>query len=109
MLFTGLACGLLIAAIVSSFNSYFTKKMNLMMGIAQSISILSVMLTPYFIETLMKTIGFRITLCVLTGLALVILVAVSFLDPVEKHMKKIYIDEDVSTGKKFNMCFGNIL
>lgn len=72
--------------------------MNLMMGIAQSISILSVMLTPYFIETLMKTIGFRKTLCVLTGLALVILVAVSFLDPVEKHMRRIYTDGEVSTG-----------
>lgn len=83
--------------------------MNLMMGIAQSVSILSVMLTPYFIETLMKTMGFRQTLCVLAGLALVILVAVSFLDPVEKHMKKVYMDGEVSTGEQLYKLFSKTL
>lgn len=69
-----------------------------MMGIAQSISVLSIMLSPYVVETMMKTMGFRKSLCVLAGLSLVIFIAVSVLDPVEKHLKKVYIEGD-STGK----------
>lgn len=59
-------------------------------------------------ETLMKTIGFRKTLYILTGLALVILVAVCFLDPVEKYMKKISIDGEISTGEKLYYIFENM-
>lgn len=69
------------------------------MGIAQSISVLSVMLSPYVVETMMKTMGFRKSLCLLAGLALVIFIAVSVLDPVEKHFKKVYIEGEESTGK----------
>lgn len=74
--------------------------MNFMMGIAQSVLVLGVMLTPYVVEIVMKSLGFRKSLCVLAGLALLNFIAVSVLDPVEKHMKKVYKEEDQnSTGK----------
>lgn len=70
-----------------------------MMGIAQSVSILSVMLSPFLVETMMKLLGFRNSLSVLAGLSLLIFVGVGILDPVEKHMRKVYED---STGKIFS-------
>lgn len=89
----------MMAPMLTTFNSYFTKKMNLMMGIAQSMLVLGVMLSPYVAEITIKNIGFRYTLCVLAALALLTFAAASVLVPVERHMKRVYKDDQSDGGK----------
>lgn len=64
-----------------------------MIGLSQTILISGVFVSPYATETMMRSIGFRNTLWVFTGLAAICFVVVIVLDPVEKHMKKNYIND----------------
>lgn len=87
---------MLTNAIYSSFFSYFTSKMNLMMGISQTILIVAIFLTPYYVNMMMYDFGFRKTLWLFTILSALTFITASVLDPVEKHMKKVYVHDDLN-------------
>lgn len=67
-----------------------------MMGKSQTILISGILLTPHAVEVLMSSIGFRKFQWILTGLASMTFVTVSLLHPVERHLKKVYIDEELA-------------
>lgn len=64
------------------------------MGICQTILITGILLTPYPIEALMSSIGFRKFQWILLGLAIATIATVMTLHPVERHMVKVYVDEE---------------
>lgn len=66
-----------------------------MMGISQTVLIIGLILTPFSVESMMTSVGFRKTLWVLTALESLTFVTVSVLQPVEWHMKKVILEENL--------------
>ncbi|XP_050297253.1 uncharacterized protein LOC126736765 [Anthonomus grandis grandis] len=93
----GLGFGLLMPASLSAFNSYFNKKMAVMMSVCQALMIAFNMAVPQLAEWSMKNFGFRGTLIGLSGLASLTILASVTLQPVKKHMKKVCVEVINST------------
>nr|CAH7734627.1 unnamed protein product [Callosobruchus chinensis] len=85
----GFGSGLMIPATFTALNSFFNKKLNLMMGIAQAVIILVTVIFPPITTIMTKLLGFRNTLMVLAGMAFLNFPAMAVLEPVQKYLKKV--------------------
>lgn len=70
------------------------------MGACQVALTVGVLASPYGIEIFFAAFGFRKTLMGLTLSSVLILCSVTLLKPVDKYMRKVYIDEDIANTSK---------
>lgn len=78
----------MMPASFSAFNYYFDKKKNLMMSVAQAVTVVVMMLWPVVTDFLMDAYGFRGTVAIFAALSLNCIPAMAVLQPVEWHMRK---------------------
>ncbi|XP_066153477.1 monocarboxylate transporter 7-like isoform X2 [Euwallacea fornicatus] len=90
-LFQGVGFGLILPSVMSAFNSYFDKKMSLMMNATQTITVIFNIAIPHLLTWCMETLGYRGTLIFIAGCCGLCVPAVAVLQPVESHMKKLPI------------------
>lgn len=86
----------------STFNNYFDKKKNVLMGISQAIVVAVTMVSPAIIKSLMDYYGFRGTVALISALSLNCFVAMATLQPVEWHMKKVKIEPNYDADEKIS-------
>lgn len=82
-------------AVTTSMISYFDKNRNKASGVAMTLRAIGPIITPPLIEILQQTYESNGCLLIFAGIAFNIFVAAALLQPVEWHMKKILIDEDL--------------
>ncbi|CAH0561109.1 unnamed protein product [Brassicogethes aeneus] len=91
----GIGFGLLLPAVYSSLNTYFEKRINVMMGLCQSFMAAMNIVVPIMAKLCMDTYGFRASVALLAALSLNCLPGVLSLQPVKRHLKKIPILEHI--------------
>ncbi|KAJ8925760.1 hypothetical protein NQ315_009608 [Exocentrus adspersus] len=101
----GLGYGLMVPASFSAFNTYFSKKMNLMMGIAQAVMVLAAIVFPPVTAVLMEYCGFRGTITALAVLSLLNFPAMGVLQPVKWHMKRVPVEDVVIKDPEMQLEF----
>ncbi|XP_017773473.1 PREDICTED: monocarboxylate transporter 1 isoform X2 [Nicrophorus vespilloides] len=89
--FQGLGFGLLLPSGFTSFNGYFDKRQNVMMGVNQALVVAISIAWPGITQKLMDAYGWRGTQLIFAGLSLHAVLAMLALQPVKRHMKKQYI------------------
>ncbi|XP_060535806.1 monocarboxylate transporter 7-like isoform X2 [Cylas formicarius] len=90
----GIGFGLIMPAAFSAFNSYFDKRMTLMMSISQAIMVVGYMTMPIMGAYFMQHLGFRGTLMLLVALTLLNFPSSAIFQPVKWHVKKIPIETE---------------
>ncbi|CAH1965446.1 unnamed protein product [Acanthoscelides obtectus] len=91
-----LGTGLMIPATFTALNSFFHKKMNLMMGIAQAVISFASIIYPPISTIMISQLGFRNTLMVLAGLAFLCFPAMAVMEPVQKYMEKVPVKMSIN-------------
>ncbi|XP_018569583.1 monocarboxylate transporter 7-like [Anoplophora glabripennis] len=97
----GLGFGLMMPASYSAFNCYFDKRINVIMGIAQAVTVLGAITFSPVMALCIEYCGFRGTVTILAILSLLNFLAMGVLQPVKWHMKKISVkDSDILQDAK---------
>ncbi|CAG9764128.1 unnamed protein product [Ceutorhynchus assimilis] len=92
----GIGFGLLMPASLSAFNLYFNQKMAVMMSVCQAFMVLLSMTFPQVAAFSMNLLGFRGTLMALAALSALCFPAVAALQPVERHLRKVFMQEPIN-------------
>ncbi|XP_025831346.1 monocarboxylate transporter 13-like [Agrilus planipennis] len=91
----GLGAGLLIPSSLSAINAYYNVKKPTAMAIGQTMVALLSSAYPEFTRILLENYGFRGTQAIFTAINLHIVVGSLLLQPVEKHLKRKSIVDDM--------------
>ncbi|XP_060528670.1 monocarboxylate transporter 7-like isoform X2 [Cylas formicarius] len=91
----GIGFGLLMPAAFSALNSYFDKKMALVMSVSQAIMVAGNMFMPILAAYFINILGFRGTLIVIAVLSLCSFPCAVVLQPVQWHCKKVAIEDEI--------------
>lgn len=87
--------GFIIPSSYSTFNEYFVKKRILMMGIAQSIIGIVMMVYPLMVQFLLNTFGFRGALAIIAAINGNAVLGMLLMHPVKWHYKVIQVPIEV--------------
>lgn len=71
----------------------------MVMGVSHTIVMIGIFVGPFVAEIVIASIGFRKSLWVVTGFAGVIFLTVALLQPVQKHMREVLVDDVSDNGK----------
>ncbi|XP_066152066.1 monocarboxylate transporter 7-like [Euwallacea fornicatus] len=96
----GIGFGLLMPASLSAFNSFFDRKMAVMMSICQALTIAFNMVAPQLAAWSMSSVGFTVTLIGLAAMSSLTFPACATLLPVKPYLKTVAIvkSTDVESG-----------
>ncbi|XP_074042104.1 uncharacterized protein [Leptinotarsa decemlineata] len=83
----GFGYGLLTPSLHTTMNNYFSKKLNLMMGISQAVTSVGTVMSPPMAIYLMENLGFKKTLGVFAGFSILNFPAVATFRNVEKYQQ----------------------
>lgn len=86
----------MVPSAFATFNEYFVKKRTLMMGIAQTLTGLVIMIYPILVNFLMETYGFAGASAILAAINLHVVLGMLLMHPVKWHYKIIQVPEEES-------------
>lgn len=86
----------MVPSAFGTFNEYFVKKRTLMMGIAQTLTGLVIMIYPILVNFLMETYGFQGGSAILAAINLHVVLGMLLMHPVKWHYKIIQVPEEES-------------
>ncbi|XP_026319399.1 monocarboxylate transporter 14-like [Hyposmocoma kahamanoa] len=92
--FLGAGFGVLYTITCTLLNDYFIKRRLLFISIAQTVTGISALLAPQLVKLTLEEYGYRGTLIIICCFMLQTFVAVSLMQPVVWHMKKVEVADE---------------
>ncbi|XP_046977992.1 monocarboxylate transporter 12-like [Vanessa cardui] len=92
--------GLIYNISCTILNHYFVKRRLLAVSFTQTVIGAVALVSPQFVKWNLETYGFRGTLLIISAVSLQNIIGMALMQPVEWHMKKVEVPEEIETETK---------